>query len=350
MADRAQISETYPLAPKLRRKPALGWPGVSPEEILRREWAAGTSSEDIARLLGVARSAVSNRVRRLGLPSRRPRVSGTLAPGVSPEEILRREWAAGTSTEDIARLLGAAKSTVSNRVRRVGLPSRRPRVSRKGVSRKPALGWQGVSPAEILRREWAAGTSTEDIARLLGAAKSTVSNRVRRLGLPSRRPRVSRKGVSRKPALGWQGVSPEEILRREWAAGTSTEDIARLLGVARSTVSTQRRRLGLPSRLRPRVSRETAAAIGRERRAGTAQAEIARRLGVELHVVKGQLKTLGLSREREGWSAEAKAAMRREWEAGTPGPEIARQLGITPKAVYRLRRTMGLPPRRAGTE
>ncbi|MER7069295.1 GcrA family cell cycle regulator [Streptomyces albidoflavus] len=283
MADRAQISETYPLAPKLRRKPALGWQGVSPEEILRREWAAGTSTEDIARLLGVARSTVSNRVRRLGLPSRRPRVSETLAPGVSPEEILRREWAAGTSTEDIARLLGVAKSTVSNRVRRLGLPSRRPRVSRKGVSRKPALGWQ-------------------------------------------------------------------EILRREWAAGTSTEDIARLLGVARSTVSTQRRRLGLPSRLRPRVSRETAAAIGRERRAGTAQAEIARRLGVELHVVKGQLKTLGLSREREGWSAEAKAAMRREWEAGTPGPEIARQLGITPKAVYRLRRTMGLPPRRAGTE
>ncbi|MFE1130778.1 GcrA family cell cycle regulator [Streptomyces albidoflavus] len=199
-----------------------------------------------------------------------------------------------------------------------------------------------MSPEEILRREWAAGTSTEDIARLLGVARSTVSNRVRRLGLPSRRPRVS--------GTLAPGVSPEEILRREWAAGTSTEDIARLLGVARSTVSTQRRRLGLPSRLRPRVSRETAAAIGRERRAGTAQAEIARRLGVELHVVKGQLKTLGLSREREGWSAEAKAAMRREWEAGTPGPEIARQLGITPKAVYRLRRTMGLPPRRAGTE
>ncbi|MFD9151959.1 hypothetical protein [Streptomyces diastaticus] len=92
-------------------------------------------------------------------------------------------------------------------------------------------------------------------------------------------------------------MSPDdlEVLRREWAAGTSTADIANLLRVASSTVSVRRRDLGLPSRLAPRVSQETAAAIGRERRAGVPLSEIARRLGVELHVVKGQLKKLGLS-------------------------------------------------------
>lgn len=142
-------------------------------------------------------------------------------------------------------------------------------------------------------------------------------------------------------------MSPDDlkVLRREWAAGTSTADIANPLGVASSTVSVRRRDLGLPSRLAPRVSQETAAAIGRERRAGVPLSEIARRLGVELHVVKGQLKKLGLSHERVRRTAEHETVMRREWEAGTAGPEIARLLGMTPKAVYALRIRMGLPPR-----
>jgi len=121
-----------------------------------------------AQLLGVTQSALAQRLKAEGLtwpPLRRQIDLATFA----------RLWNCHRiATKEIAQWLGVTRQAVSDRARRIGLPSRAK--VRKHLVRK-----------DQLRELWMAGVATKDIAAHFGlASHSCVSRAVTLAGLPRR--------------------------------------------------------------------------------------------------------------------------------------------------------------------
>lgn len=82
--------------------------------------------------------------------------------------------------------------------------------------------------------------STETIAVSLGVSRQAVSQLAARLDLP---PRVGNRAPQKK--------SSDDLFRRMWLAGVPIAEIAQHFGYAhRSCVSTRRRKIGLPARVK----------------------------------------------------------------------------------------------------
>ena len=86
------------------------------------------------------------------------------------------------------------------------------------------MAWIPSEHDERLKRLWAAGETTREIARLMGFAKRTIDYRARMLGLPDKRPGRPSKaarnaeirmrfndGISREALSIEYGLTPETI-------------------------------------------------------------------------------------------------------------------------------------------
>lgn len=85
-------------------------------------WNRGTHIDRIAAAIGCTTSAVSYKVKALGL---KPRGKGKPGAAKSADEIFVRMWEAGVSTGAMAERFGYSnKGSVSHRRQRLGLPER----------------------------------------------------------------------------------------------------------------------------------------------------------------------------------------------------------------------------------
>lgn len=82
--------------------------------------ARGMSDLEIARRIGISRSAVADQRNKLGLPAYKRR------PIIDPAE-LKKLWADGLTDSEIASRLECGVMTVNNARRKQGLPSQRER-------------------------------------------------------------------------------------------------------------------------------------------------------------------------------------------------------------------------------
>jgi predicted transcriptional regulator len=150
---------------------------------LRALMAEGITQSEAARRLGVTQAAVANRLE----------VEGLTWPKLRREvdlETFTRLWNCHRiSTEEIAQWMGVTRQAVSDRARRMGLPSRAK--VRKRLVRD-----------DELRELWLAGVSTTDIAKLFGLAScSCVSRAVLLADLPRRK-----RGIGGNTHGGWIGT------------------------------------------------------------------------------------------------------------------------------------------------
>ncbi len=157
-------------------------------EDLRALMPLGISQSEAARRLGVSQPALAHRLKAEGLqwPENRRRLDAA--------DFARLWNCHAIATEDIARALGVTRQAVSDRARRMGLPSRAK--LRKTLVRR-----------DTLRDLWLAGVASKDIARHFGlASHSCVSRAVKMAGLPRRK-----RGKGGQTRNGWIGtISIEE--------------------------------------------------------------------------------------------------------------------------------------------
>lgn len=147
---------------------------------LRELWTQPITREAIGAMFGVSGTTVLHHAKRLGLPHKRP----AHRPCTAAADItLARMWAEGASSRQIAREIGVNKSVVLDRAKRLGLPSR----SHKSNAQISRSRWTPEQDAR-LRDLWAGPMQRHDLARLLGVGLSTLDARARRLGLPRRQP------------------------------------------------------------------------------------------------------------------------------------------------------------------
>lgn len=145
---------------------------------LRELWTQPVTREAIGAEFGISPTAVCHRARRLGLPHKRP---ANRPCTQAADAVLARLWAEGASSRQIAREIGVNKSVVLDRAKRLGLPSRAHK-SNAQISRSR---WTPAQD-EKLRDLWAGPMHRSGIARILGVGLSTLDARARRLGLPRR--------------------------------------------------------------------------------------------------------------------------------------------------------------------
>ncbi|MCD0449655.1 helix-turn-helix domain-containing protein [Actinocorallia sp. API 0066] len=127
----ARHSVTYFLRLRARRR-ALELAGQSAsvpvpgQEEIRERYARGQSIATIAEAMGLKPMTVHKRMVQAGIP-RRPRNSLIAARriDVDTDDIARR-YAQGESTYTIAQALGVSRSVITNRLKRVGIPRRAP--------------------------------------------------------------------------------------------------------------------------------------------------------------------------------------------------------------------------------
>lgn len=121
-------------------------------------------------------------------------------------------------------------------------------------------GWK-----EKLREMWDAAVPQREIGPAIGCTAPWVSVLAKRIGLPPRPPSVPKVYIwKRNPEMNAQ-------LTRLWAAGMSTREIAREMGISKNQVISRAHRIGLPSRASPikhKVSPEERAKRKAEREAG----------------------------------------------------------------------------------
>jgi hypothetical protein len=194
---------------------------------LRRLWHEGLSTAEIGRLLGVSKSAVFYKIRRLELPppsaelQARKRRRARHPPFWDANRItkLRKLW--GTrSNAAIARELGISATAVFRQARRLALPPRR------------FNAWPH-SRVATLRALWDQNLSMAAIGRRLGVSGTTVFAKIQELGFPARSPR---------PHATWHAdrIAKLQALLRK---GLSLAEIGQELGVSKRAVACKTYRL-----------------------------------------------------------------------------------------------------------
>jgi hypothetical protein len=194
---------------------------------LRRLWREGLSTAEIGQLLGVSKSAVFYKIRRLELapPSaelqarKRRRAVHPTVWDANRITKLRKLW--GTrSNAAIARELGISESAVFQQARRLALPPRR------------FNAWPH-SRVVTLRALWHQNLSMAAIGRQLDVSGTTVLAKARELELPARSPR---------PYATWS-ADRITMLRALQRNGSSLAQIGQELGVSQRAVARKISRL-----------------------------------------------------------------------------------------------------------
>jgi hypothetical protein len=210
-----------------------------------------------------------------------------------------------------------------------------------------------------------------DLAQRLGRSRAAVTERRRRLGIPSFQPHRQPWTRAEEELLG---TMPDRRLARRLKRSTESvaarrnsknipifdpkkhvwtpdddkllglrpdAQIAMLLRISESAVHHRRSRLGIPppgaqglarTQVRPWLPEEEALL-------GTVpDAEVARRLGRPHTSVSAHRRHLGIASPQQRWTAEADALL------GTiPDRELAQRLGRTVKAIARRRERLRIP-------
>ena len=136
---------------------------------------------------------------------------------------VRRLWQAGETGPAIAERVGASRETVSMdlyTLRMMGLIERRHKA-------KPVAGV--AERRERVVELWNRGLTQPEIERLVGAPETTVKTDLRWL-------RVSGRIEARPPSEQAGRRSRRQKVERLWREGVKSTEIAKRLGIARSTV------------------------------------------------------------------------------------------------------------------
>lgn len=149
-------------------------------EILRRMWAEGRTATAIGEAIGRTRKAVQTKAEKLKLP-RKIKSSIKRAADWPDErfERLKTMWAAGKSSIEIAKVLGVTRSAVMGKIVRAKLPGR------KGPTSRGQAEWT-LQAVATLKDMWNAGAMSAVIAEKLGFTRKAVLSKADRLGLPRR--------------------------------------------------------------------------------------------------------------------------------------------------------------------
>jgi len=217
-------------------------------ETLTRLWNSGLTAALIAPQVDFSRGAVLGKLSRLGLLKTR---KTTMRPGARllwPDEKveeLRRLCAKRSSLKEIAAVLEVSVDVARRKIRSLGLICVRARARARPVV------WTDEKTA-LLRRLRDEGESLAKIAAACGVNETSVSGKVRSLGLPVRR-------YARPTIWTDEKVGHLRQLRME---GKTVEEAALALGVTPDAVRTKTRGLKrrAPSK---RILRTTARARAR---------------------------------------------------------------------------------------
>lgn len=146
---------------------------------LRELWAQPITREAIGLEFGLTGQSVRHHAQRLGLPPKQP----SNRPCTKEADIvLARLWAEGASSRQIAKQIGVNKSVVLERAKRLGLP---PRTHKSNVQISRSRWTPELD--DKLRRMWASPMMRVDIACDLSMKVAAIDARAARLKLPARR-------------------------------------------------------------------------------------------------------------------------------------------------------------------
>jgi transposase-like protein len=206
------------------------------------------SDHEIARRLGIARTIVSKARRKLGVASVR-----RVQPRGRPWLAKVRPLLGKLSDREIARQTGIHFKTIGEGRRALGIPAV-PKVPDRGARKRTGRYVRtnanvrrklGIAPARRAAsgpdRKWVPAIrhllgrlSDREVAKQAGRHSKTVAIARRELGIAGYRKRPRVRGP-RKTTL------TKALLR----SGRSTQDIARMTGIARQTISRRRKTVGI---------------------------------------------------------------------------------------------------------
>jgi DNA-binding CsgD family transcriptional regulator len=190
------------------------------DDSLRELNREGKSDVEIGRLVGLEKSVVSRRRKRLGLPTAPKHFRRALGLG---EVMMGRLIGEGKSDAEIGRLCGMHQTTVSKRRRRWGIsPVEWRKVRASGLDE------------DALRRLKGEGQSDLEIGKAYGISKQAVGHWRRRwrIGVLVKSSRIK---------------LTDETLKEMVEEGKSDVEIGRILDVATTTVRVGRERFGIVS-------------------------------------------------------------------------------------------------------
>lgn len=158
-----------------------------PAARIRAVWLdAHLTTAEAAAQVGLTRANLWRRAKALGLP---PRKSGRhWRVSADQVSVFTRMWMRGDRVADIAAHFGISEPSVVYRCRSLGLPGRGKRHWNFAVGRE-----------DEFAAMWAAGIATVAIGEHFGAARRSVLERARLMGLPSRK-----RGQGGLPIEAWR--------------------------------------------------------------------------------------------------------------------------------------------------
>lgn len=192
-----------------------------------------------------------------------------------------------------------------------------------------------------LVRLYESGISTVELARREGCSVHAVADRLHSLDVRMRPPGEVRARID------------DEWLRRAYADdGIRAPELAKLLGVGKSTVYRKLRYLGIESRSRAAVSTDEERAWLRNAYVVEKMrlASIAAELGCSKQCVFRTLRRMGIEPRTNG-VLESLTSVDTDWlrtqyaELGRSSYEIAADIGCNSKTVWRMLRDRGIPTR-----
>lgn len=133
-------------------------------------WSPGLTRAEIATLLGCSREAVTTARRRHGL---REPLGAVYAKLDDRAWLEKRYHDDGWSQQRIADSVGCSRTAVTQAMKRLGIPARPPQQPR----------YRQLQDGEWLRSRLEAGLSQAQIAREVGCDRTTVAAALRRYGL-----------------------------------------------------------------------------------------------------------------------------------------------------------------------
>lgn len=305
------------------------------------------SSEAVAAELGASSQWVRDELRRLGIPLRLR--GGVAADEVVPRERLEELYVARRMTlTEVGAELGRSPSGVRKLLVAYGIPARP-----SGGVRRDRLQAEGLGAEDLAELYLGRRLSVPAIAARLGVSADTVSARLHRHGIPTRR------GGQAPP--GARPLTEELLVELHVRQGLSAAEIARRVGGSAARVREHLRRHGIGVRRHERpppqgaepLTKELLVALYVERRLSTA--EVARRVGGSPSRVAAALHRHGISVRPPGARrAPSLAPLTKELLTqlyvveGLSAAAVAAKVGGSDVRVLGALRRYGLPVRSRG--
>jgi len=282
-------------------------------------WKSGVTLREIARRVGVSVSTLTRHLRAANLRRKRKAV---ISNRVLSQ--IARMHASGATAREIAGKLGLHVATVRKKLKALGLA--------KGGSAKTV----GEGELKVMAELFHSGLTLREIASRLGVSVDAVKYRLKKLGL----------------RRGSQVKVNEEVLRRMeelWHKGTKIKDIASQLGLSKKTVSDYLKKLGLRRQVggRRKVGEEELKVMVELWHKGASIGEIARRLGLDKSTVSKRLCSMGLRRREHRRCPNVGSEELLELvKKGLSDAEIAVVYKTTERCVAKLRHKYGIDRRK----